>query len=260
MRAIPVEPSFRAFVVRMFGAEGRRWLDELPDLTSGLASRWGLELGAELSGGVLACVREAVTKDGRAVVLKVAGPWSPTAKEAAALRAWSGAAAPELLEVDENVGALLLERISPGAPVWDAQATEVAAVLRSLHAAPSFPGLRSIGETAERRVIRALEQSRSTPYKVDWALGKIAELESEPAPSVLLHGDFDGRNLLRCARRGLAAIDPLPCVGDPAYDAGHWAHANGLPGRRARTTAVAEALGLDVARVRGWCAVAAIHG
>jgi streptomycin 6-kinase len=259
-RAIPVEPSFRAFVVRTFGDAGRRWLDRLPALTDELAARWQLELGAELPGGVLACVREATTTTGRRVVLKIAVPFSSARDEAAALRAWNGDAAPELLDLDEPAGTLLLERIDPGTPAWDADPTAVAAVLGRLHGAPAFAGLRDVAVEARDRVLRALEQGRTTSYKADWALQKIAELERQPVGAVLLHGDFDGRNLLRCDRRGLVAIDPLPCVGDPAYDAGHWAHANGLPGRRARTTAIAEALALDVVRVRGWCAVAAIHG
>jgi streptomycin 6-kinase len=259
-RAIPVEPSFRAFVARTFGEAGRSWLDELPKITTKLAVRWQLELGAELPGGVLACVREARTAAGRRVVLKIGVPFVPARDEAAALQGWNGGAAPELLDSDEQAGALLLERIDPGTPAWDADASAVAAVLGRLHQAPVFPGLRGLAAEATDRVLRALEQGRTTAYMADWAVGKIGELEREPADAVLLHGDFDGRNLLRCARRGLAAIDPLPCVGDAAYDAGHWAHANGLPGRRARTTAISDALGLDVRRVRGWCAVAAIHG
>jgi streptomycin 6-kinase len=259
-RAIRVGPSFRPFVARTFGDAGRRWLDELPDITAGLVARWQLELGPELPGGVLACVREARTAAGRRVVLKIGVPFLPARDEAAALRGWNGGPAPQLLDADDRTGALLLERIDPGTPAWDADVGAVAAVLGRLHRAPTFPGLRELADEATDRVLRALEQGRTTAYKADWALGKIDELGREPADAVLLHGDFDGRNLLHCDRRRLVAIDPLPCVGDAAYDAGHWAHANGLPGRRARTTAISDALGLDVRRVRGWCAVAAVHG
>jgi streptomycin 6-kinase len=77
---------------------------------------------------------------------------------------------------------------------------------------------------------------------------------------MLVHGDFDDRNLLVCARRGLCAIDPLPCAGDPAYDAGYWVHANRRPGRRARLDAIVAATGLDRERVRDWAAVVGVHG
>jgi streptomycin 6-kinase len=74
-----------------------------------------------------------------------------------------------------------------------------------------------------------------------------------------VHGDFDERNLLVCERRGLCAVDPLPCTGDPAYDAAYWVHGNRLPGRRARLDALFE-LGFDQARVRDWAAVVGVHG
>ena len=107
---------------------------------------------------------------------------------------------------------------------------------------------------------RAVVERRANDDRARWALAAIEQLEAEPVAPVLVHGDFDWRNLLHCNRRGLAAIDPLACAGDAAYDAGYWAQAAGDPGRRARTTAIADALGLEVRRVRAWCAVVAVHG
>ena len=77
---------------------------------------------------------------------------------------------------------------------------------------------------------------------------------------VIVHGDFDERNLLLCARRGLCAIDPLPSAGDGIYDAAYWVHANRRPGRRARFDAMTAAAGLDRERLKDWCAVIAVHG
>ena len=118
----------------------------------------------------------------------------------------------------------------------------------------------TLGELARRRLGRAVEPGRASPeQKLDWALTKIAELERDPPADVLLHGDFDERNLLVCSRRGLCAIDPMPCSGDPAYDAAYWVHGNRRPGRRARLDALVE-LGFDRARVRDWAAVVGVHG
>ena len=113
---------------------------------------------------------------------------------------------------------------------------------------------------ARRRIARAVDQSRTKPDRAERALAAVDQLVAESPPSVLLHGDFDDRNLLRCAERGLAAIDPLPCAGDTAYDAAYWAHANGRPGVRERRGAIAEAAGLDPARVSLWGEVVAAHG
>jgi streptomycin 6-kinase len=32
-------------------------------------------------------------------------------------------------------------------------------------------------------------------------------------------GELENKNILVCQKRGLVVIDPLPCIGDPAYDA-----------------------------------------
>ena len=255
---LTVEPGFRAFVVRMFGDDGRAWIATLPAAHAELATRWQLDLGPELPGGLLSCVREARRIDGSAAILKIGAPWPRTSDEIAALRAWGGNGAALLLEVDEQLGALLLERVQPGMHPTSAAAAEVVKVLRALHI-PPLAGLGTLGALARRRIARALDQGRATGAKAEWALAKVGELERDPPPPVLLHGDFDERNLLTCERRGMCAIDPLPCVGDPAYDAGYWVHGNRRPGRRARLDALVE-LGFDRARVRDWAAIVGVHG
>ena len=249
-----VHETFRSFVARQLGEEGRAWLDGLPALVEELARDWELELGDELVGGVLAFV---CAVDGERV-LKVAGPWDRPAAEIEALRHWDGRAAPRLLCADPDRGALLLERIRPGERATNATADEVARVLAALHVEP--PPMRSLADVARRRVERALMQGRARAEAAERAHATIAELERDAPRPVLLHGDLDDRNLLTCARRGLAAIDPLPCAGDPAYDAAYWAHANGRRGRRERIAAIAAATGLDPARVRAWSEVVAVHG
>jgi streptomycin 6-kinase len=254
-----VEPSFRAFVARMFEDEGRAWIAGLPETLAALAAEWELELGPELPGGLLACVREAKSADGTPAILKIASPWDRPRDEIACLEAWAGTIAPQLLRADPDRGALLLERIEPATRARDAEGHEVGALLRRLQVAAP-PDLRTLGEVARRRLARAVVQERASHDRAAWALAAIEQLEADAPAPALLHGDFDWRNLLRCDIRGLAAIDPLACAGDPAYDAGYWAQAAGDPGRRARTTAIAAALDLDVRRVRAWCAVVAVHG
>ena len=202
----------------------------------------------ELPGGLLVSVRAATREDGAEAVLKV-GAWHLTHHEIAALRVWGGRGAPALLEADEELRALLLERIQPGAHPDRADAGAVAAVLREIHVTPPS-GLPSLAETVVERIDNALRDERTSRQKADWARTKAAELERDAPPAVLLHGDFDDRNLLVCGRRGLCAVDPLPIAGDPAYDAAYWVHGNRAPGRRARLDAIAAITGLDRARVR----------
>ena len=254
-----VHETSEVFLARRFGDEGRSWLATVPGVLDELAREWQLTLGARLYGGLLAIVHEATNAEGERVVLKLASHWDRPLEEIACLETWGGHGAPRLLRADRARGALLLERIEPGLRARDAEASAVADVLRHLHQEPPA-GLGTLAEVARRRLARAVVEGRANDDRARWALAAIGQLEAEPVAPVLLHGDFDWRNLLRCDRRGLAAIDPVACAGDPAYDAGYWAQATGDAGRRARTAAIADALGLDVRRVRAWGAVVAVHG
>jgi streptomycin 6-kinase len=257
-----VHPGFRAFVARIGGDDGRAWIASVPALLEAAAGRWQLELGQEMPGGVLACVVEATTADGREVVLKLPSPWARGRDEMAALRAWAGKGAPELLADDPQSGALLLERIRPGTHPASLEAAAVARLLGLLHV-PPYDGAPALGATVAQRICAAEAERRATPQRLAWAREALARLEPAPPPAVLVHGDLDERNVLRCARRGVCAIDPLPCAGDPLYDAASWIHGNRRPGRRARFDALAAELTLDAGarrRLRDWCGVVAVHG
>lgn len=253
-----VEEGFRGFVARTFGDEGREWIARLPSVQAELAERWRLVLGPELRGGLLSSVRTVALEDGGGAILKI-GFSRRTHDEIEALRAWQGGGAPLLLAADTERRAMLLERVEPGSHLAEASAEAVGTVLRQLHI-PPHPGLPALTELARERIANALRDGRAPEQKVTWALAKADQLDRDAPAPVLLHGDFDERNLLVCSRRGLCAIDPLPCAGDPAYDAAYWVHGNRRPGRRARLDAVVAATGLDRDRVRDWAAVVGVHG
>jgi streptomycin 6-kinase len=254
-----VEETFRSSVVRIVGEEARPWLAVLPQLELDVCERWRLEPGPELRGGLLALVRLVRRADGSEAVLKLAGPWDRPADEIASLRAWDGGPAPRLLEADPVRGALLLERLVPGEKAVDASAVDVASLLDRLHVSPpsSVPSLDAI---VRRRVDRAERDGRASGERLRWAREVVDRLQADPPEPVLVHGDFDERNLVTCDRRGVCAIDPLACAGDGAYDAAYWIHANRRPGRRARFEALAAATGHDSRRLRDWCGVIAVHG
>jgi len=135
-------------------------------------------------------------------------------------------------------------------------------LLRTLGVAPTA-GAPALGATVARRIANAEAEGRSSPKRLAWAREALERLESEPTPPVLVHGDFDERNILLCEQRGVCAIDPLPAAGDPLYDAAYWIHGTGRPGRRARFDGLADRLELDLdarARLRDWCGVIAVHG
>lgn len=249
--------SFRAFVARELGEEGAAWLAALPTTVETARRALGLALGPELPGGLLSFVCEATTGDGVRAVLKIAGPWDRPRDEATCLRVWAGRGAPRLLDDIPELGALLLERVDPGTPTPGA-ATDVARLFAQLHCQP-VAGLRELEDVVRGRLARVVARSRVSADRAARAAEVLAELAQGSPPVATLHGDIDDRNLLM-GEHGLVAIDPLPCIGDPAYDAALWAHASGAPGRRERQRAIAAHANLDPERVRRWGIVVTAHG
>lgn len=257
-----VHPGYRAFVARIGGQQGGAWIATVPDRLAAAAALWKLELGPELPGGLLACVVAATTADGDEAVLKLPSPRARGDDEVRALRAWAGRGAPLVLADDAELGAILIERITPGAHAVGLDPETVAGLLRLLRVDP-YAGAPALGEVVARRIATAESEGRSSPKQLAWAREALDRLGQEQPPTVLVHGDFDERNILVCTRRGVCAIDPLPCAGDLLYDVAYWVHGNGQPGRRARFDGIANTLALDTerrTRLRDWCGVVAVHG
>ncbi|WP_158841684.1 aminoglycoside phosphotransferase family protein [Saccharothrix deserti] len=236
-------------MTRRFGVGVRSWLDGLPSLVAGLCRDWGLEVVRPFSGGTshtVLCDRAGVP-----VVLKVTPEPALAVAEHAALRAWE--ASPRVVRVlaaDPARGALLLEGLAPGTPAADGpepDGAELLDVLRGLRVPPpdGFPPL-------SERVDFVFGVLRARyPGDHDAAHEKAAELARDRVTPTLLHGDLHLRNVLDAGARGLVAIDPRACVGDPAVDAVDFAYS--YPDLRegiGRMSAV-----VDGDRLAAWCEV-----
>jgi streptomycin 6-kinase len=112
---------------------------------------------------------------------------------------------------------------------------------------------------AEAAALAMWEHTRATVRIIDVDLGAARaaamRLCATARQTVVLHGDFLDKNLLRNGAR-YVAIDPIPRVGDPCADvgffaAGHWPATGILP----RADAIAEQMGLDRHRAQRWAAV-----
>jgi streptomycin 6-kinase len=81
-------------------------------------------------------------------------------------------------------------------------------------------------------------------------------LAADTSQQALLHGDLTPANVLDGgAERGLVAIDPAPCLGDPAFDAVDlvfW-RADAADTIAARAEQLASAIGVDAKRLLDWC-------
>jgi streptomycin 6-kinase len=255
-----------------FGSEVDPWLGEVPAVLAMLGERWRLEFGSLIPHGSMSVIIRCDTADGHSAVLKIAPDRERLGMEAAALRTWVTPHVPSVYAVDDAVGALLLEAIEPGVMLRDTPgypSTEsVAELISSLHAGgssavtvPPFPPLT-------RRIANLFDswekQRQLHPELVELVPEDLfergrrlaARLAAQPSAHVLLHGDLTPVNVLDGGtHRGLVAIDPAPCLGDPAYDALDllvW-HARDIATIETRAGGLATAIGVGVARLLDWC-------
>ncbi|MFD9964815.1 aminoglycoside phosphotransferase family protein [Amycolatopsis sp. NPDC058986] len=265
-----IDEAARARLVDRFGPEVTEWCDALPDLVDMLVARWNLEIRDAKPGNTgrtLLCV----DGDGRSVVLKLTPERQIAVDEATALLAWAGCSrVVQVLDVELDVGALLLEGLEPGTQLSERGGAvpwaEIGELIGQVHAVPpraEFPTLAErcerIFEISERRW-RGSAAERHLPHDVlRAARARAAELAAT-GPVVLLHGDLHPANVLDGGPgRGSVAIDPRPSLGDPAIDVVDWvllplAEGGGLDDG---IDALRPYLDADYQRVRQWCAALA---
>jgi streptomycin 6-kinase len=264
-----IDARARQRLTARFGDEVAPWLDELPGVLSALAQRWQFELGPPIPRGSMSVVFRCRMADGRGAVLKVSPDRARLADEAAALEGWHTVHTPAVLALDEQLGALLMEAIEPGTPLVVTSTypdlERVGELLRSLHTSgvpdPTYPTVTQrvayLFDSSVRLYDRHPQLTALIPPELYERGRRLAtRLAQDASPIVLLHGDLTPSNILDGgAERGLVAIDPAPCLGDPAFDAVDlicW-QADDLETIEARIERLAAATGTHAERLLGWC-------
>jgi streptomycin 6-kinase len=265
-----LDDELRRRLGRRFGSAIDAWFDELPHVLSDLAGRWDIEWDTLIQRGSMSVVIRCRTADGRPAVLKASPDRERVAHEAAALASWKTSHVPAVLAVDERVGVLLIEAVEPGTPLVESAAyprlESLVALLTSLHEAgvpdplyrPVAEHIAYLFDSGRKNYERKPDLAELIPPEL-YARGRdlAMRLATDPAPSVLLHGDLTPVNVLDGGEeRGLVAIDPAPCLGDPAFDAIDllfW-RADDFGTIVARAEQLAPAIGAEVGRLLDWCA------
>ncbi len=245
-------------------AERMRWLNRLPDVLHSLQQRWSLKLGTPFDGDEVSCawVAPVTLRDETTAILKLGMPHMEGEHEIEGLRFWSGNPTVQLLEADDDLGAMLLERCEPGTVLRELPETEqdviIASLLRRLWRPPlachPFRPLAAMTEYWSNETLAHAEHWPD-PGLVSEGLNLFKKL-SEAAPAeVLLATDLHAGNVLRARREPWLVIDPKPFVGDPAYDATQhllncYARLRAEPDETIRR--FADLLNLDYERVRLW--------
>ena len=252
------------------GEPGREWLGRLQELTA----RWDLKLGEPFPEASYNYLVRAKLADGSGAVLKLSFPGGPIASECDALRVFNGRGCVRLLESDRDAGAMLLELVEPGRTLDvvqdDDRATLLAAevmrrVRRPVREGSPFTTVADWSKGLGRLRDRFKGGTGPFPQQmIERAEGLYAELLASVAETYLLHGDLHHGNVLSAQREPWLAIDPQGVIGDPAYEVPPFLRNNlsgsaDPAGRIARRVCVlADALGLDRARVLKWTQAEAV--
>jgi streptomycin 6-kinase len=191
---------------------------------SELAQLWDLQLGAPYEGASVSYAVPAL-RGAERVVLKVQWPHEECAREADALKVWSGDGAVRLLAHDVERHALLLERCVPGTSLAFAGSIERLAVLIDL-----LPRLWKVTGPQFRPLADEAKDWAASLY-ADWdAAGRPCEqrlldaarefldqLSTSQGEQVLVHQDLHGDNVLAAEREPWLVIDPKPLAAERAF-------------------------------------------
>jgi streptomycin 6-kinase len=242
---------------------GVSWLDRLPANLRTLENRWALTLDPPFAHGSVSCawVAPARRADGTSAVLKLGMAHLEGEHEIPGLRFWSGKEMVRLLEADEDLNAMLLERCEPGTSLAALPESEqdpiISRLLRGLWRMPAPPHpFRDLSVMLDYWTGETLLQRDQWPDAglVREGLRLFTELARTPPARALLATDLHAGNVLRSAREPWLVIDPKPFIGDPAYDVTQ--HLLNCVRLRIEPCAtidrMADLLALDRHRVRAW--------
>lgn len=224
--------SLRDKVARAFGGAGALWLEQVPGLLSQAAEHWQLSeinLSPVLSHNLI-CF--ATSPQYGQVALKMGVPHDELFREMEVLRAFGGGLACRLLEVRLDLSAMLLERIVPGANLWQvASRTERLKVLGSLISglsvtASSIRGIPRHSDVLGRTFLRIRElggMGDTLAGLLDAAATAERQLHAVSQNSdMLLHGDLNHWNILLGANGAWRTIDPQGFIGPAVLDTGRF--------------------------------------
>ena len=258
---------FITCIKRWYGKEGEQWLKHLPEHIEKCAVRWDLKIGIAMPNLSANYVCNAQLADGTEVILKMSPHKKPVMEMEALEHLTSHPGIINLIYSDEDLAAMVLEKVQPGTSLVEVQkkddeeAIRIAApIIRDVVAdEPSKHHLRTVSE--EMKVIHEMYKKGiwddETMAMLTKAIAIQKKLESTKKEDKLIHGDLHHDNILFDEKKGWLAIDPKGRIGDPAYNAArimrnYWDTEPTESLVRKRIEILAETLGFSQSRIASW--------
>jgi streptomycin 6-kinase len=230
----PVSKDCRNRLVSHYGNAVRSWLDTVPSVLAMTARRWHLTILGYHDAGHASVLAVATTGNGGHVMLKAWFDPGRYIRETSALNLWRGGPVPRLLHAADDLYVAALDLVADrpgGCPPPQGEEGLVAVGLRKLHTlgeAGAQSGAPPLGEYLADHVLRRIHQRdrkyrRALP-KDCLAIGRnaVASLAPSVRRPVLLHTDLYRENIPFDQDGRPVFLDPLPMVGDPAFDWAFW--------------------------------------
>ncbi|MBB5807744.1 streptomycin 6-kinase [Saccharothrix ecbatanensis] len=234
------------------------WRARLPALATKFCAHWALTPDGPLLNGHVAVVLPVRRADGHPAVLKLTWLDTETRQEPLALEKWRGRGVVELLDHDDEHGALLLERLDHTHTLNHAPIEEALAVTGGLLRRLSVPA----GAEFRRHIPDDLAEENAAlggpvPDAFVHLAQELGRSLAESAGNTLVNEDLHYENVLRGDREPWVMIDPKPLAGDPEFGVipllwNRFGEMDGERGLRDRFAALCDIAGLDVARARDW--------
>ncbi|MCB8942417.1 MAG: hypothetical protein H6658_01450 [Ardenticatenaceae bacterium] len=223
MAMIVVPQTFAADTVAREGENGRFWIRSLPHLVESLCVQWGLVIDGVPMHGYFGLV-VPVRRGDKLCVLKVSWITPEVQDEVAALLAWQGQGAVQVLAHEPKAGAMLLERLDFRRLLRDEpidEAVVVAGQLLRRLAIPAGGGFRRLREVAPvmgdslaaRWVANGRPFARVVLEKAHYLAGELAGQTAD----LLVNWDIHYENILAGEREPWLVVDPKVVIGDPEY-------------------------------------------
>ena len=223
-------------VTREFGEAGRKWLELQPERLAELGERWQLSFGEPFDNGLPINVVFKVSRDNQPLILKTGFPHPEMFTEMAVLARWQNrSGCVQLVDTDEKVGAVLMERVIPGAS------------MRMLARSQSEDSVSSqVRHLIEKTPLRTSDGDNFPTYR-DWcslAFAKCSQNQDARALLVhiarvetiltkaakryesgwLLHGDLHHDNILLHDSGDYIVVDPKGVIGPRLFEYGRFVH------------------------------------